>query len=48
MSITNEEYTPLQFGYSILATKAPSAQQDGVLVALFWRSGATTWQLEDP
>ncbi len=44
--LDHEKYTPLQFGYTTLATKAISPSQGGV--ALFWRSDATTFHVEDP
>jgi len=46
VKITTDKYTPLQFGYNVLATCAPSASKGGV--ALFWRSDADNWHIEDP
>jgi len=44
--LDHDKYTPLQFGYTMLATKAISHSQGGV--ALFWRCNATTFHIEDP
>jgi len=44
--ITDNKYTPLQFGFHTLATMAPSTSQGGVV--LFWQFDATGWHLEVP
>jgi len=46
VKITTDKYTPLQFGYNVVATCANSPSKGGV--TLFWRYDATNWHIEDP
>jgi len=44
--LTSDRHTKFQFGYHVVATKAPNSHTGGV--ALFWRYDAKTWHVEDP